>query len=145
MSSRAEVLRTPESLTGVALRQWETDAPEFWKAGTLTEETRAAIVQGCRDWAIYRAFSQRLHADEDVSRAESRAAHEAFCRALDVWHNHGGTPVGRMEMAERGGTIGTRVTDPHDLLGDEDEGRLEDEMAAWSRSRFQVHDGGAAS
>ena len=143
MSSRADVLRTPESLTGLAVHQWETHVPELWKAGVLNEETREAIVQGCRDWGIYWEFSTRLHADEDVSRAESRAGHEAFCRALDVWHNHGATPVGRAEMAERGGTIGTQVTDPDDLLGEENDGWLEDEMAAFERSRFQIHDGDA--
>ena len=147
MTSRADALRMPEELTGLAAEAWRDWMPELWKNGHLTDETREVCIRGCRDWGFYSSEHSRgslLVTDEDGNpalRPENRAAHEAFMRSIDWMHNYGLTWLGRQEMAARGGTIGTQVTPPDDE--DDDSGATEALMAELRRGLFQVSDGGA--
>ena len=144
MTSRADSIPTPECLTGVALRIWNDYAPELWAKGLLTEEHREAITQGCEDWKIHSEYVRGpIHIiDEDGNpalRPENRAAHEAFGRWVDFAHNYGLTPMGRLAMEQRGGTVGDRLTPPDDY--DDDPAATAQFMAELRRSLFQVHDG----
>jgi phage terminase small subunit len=121
--SRLDVLRTPEHLTGLAKEYWELHAPILWKQGLLNEETRPKVVEGAELWGRLRElmefFGEHSETTEDeegnpVHRPEYREWLEVSVRFLDFSHNHGFTPLGRAEMARRGGTIGNRQRDPRE-------------------------------
>ena len=124
----------PDSLTGLAAESWELWAPIIWANGHLTDDTRETIIKGCLDWAVW--------AEDQRSGSTDPEAHAAFLRAMDFQRNFGLTPMGRLAMENRGGTIGDRVTPPDDE--DDDPEATAEFMAELQRSMFmKSHDGDA--
>ena len=124
----------PDLLTGLAAESWELWAPIIWSNGHLTDDTRGTVIQGCLDWAVW--------AEDQRSGSTDPEAHAAFLRAMDFQHNYGLTPMGRLAMRDRGGTIGTRVTPPDDE--DEDPEATAAFVAEMQRNMFmKVHYGDA--
>ena len=124
----------PEQLTGLGAESWELWAPIIWANGHLTEPTRETIIRGCLDWAVW--------AEDQRSGSTDPGAHEAFLRMIDFQHNYGLTPMGRLAMRARGGTIGTRVSRDDDE--DDDPEATAAFVAEMQRNMFmKVHYGDA--
>ena len=125
----------PDSLTGLAAESWELWAPIIWANGHLTDDTRETIIRGCLDWAVYSAHVRSKVQGGDTDNPE---AHAAFLRTIDFQNNYGLTPMGRLAMENRGGTIGDRVTPPED-----DDPELTAEfIAELQRATFmKIHEG----
>lgn len=126
MTSRSNALEMPEEVTGWGADMWRDQAPIMWRRGHLDAEGRAALTQACLDHA--RCIEEPL----DV---------EITSRLIDFYYNHGFTPLGRADMAARGGSRSTRKTDPH--APDDDPVLTEEFRAEFQRDAFmRLHEGG---
>ena len=124
MTSRADALRMPEEITGWGADFWQHQGAIMWQRGHLDAEGRAALTQACLD---------------HVRCIEGPWDAVTQFRLTDFFRNYGFGPRSRAEMAERGGTVGTQVTDPN--APDDDPEATERFMAELQRSLFRVHDG----
>ena len=124
MTTRSTALEMPEEATGYGADMWRDEAPIMWRRGHLDAEGREALTQACLDHV------QLIAEPMDIVPR---------CRLNDFFRNYGFGPRSRAEMAERGGTVGTQVTDPN--APDDDPAATELLMVELRRSLFRVHDG----
>ena len=126
MTSRSNALEMPEEVTGWGADMWRDQAPVMWRRGHLDAEGRAALTQACRDYVGV--------IDDCGDMVIPR-------RLWDFFKNYGFTPLARVEMAERSGTVGTQVTDPD--APDDDHSATAEFVAQFQRMFMKVHDGDA--
>lgn len=112
MTDRSDVLRRPEGLNDEGARWWDGHAPDLWKRGLLTSETRDDVIWMARVYERLQALQRRAQEGALVFEQDGEpfinpaAAESTRLGRIHLWlrHRYGITREGRQEMKARGGT-----------------------------------------